>query len=180
MRCLRESLHDHRDRGDAHFTRDWRMTGKRDFRVGIVGCGRISQFHIEAISKVEGLTLVAVCDTDQSRARAAGEKAGVPSFGSLDAMLKGAELDIVAVCTPSGLHPEHGIAAAKAGKHVVSEKPMALSLDAAQALIDACDTAGTRLFVVKQNRLNPPVQLLKRAVDRGRFGRIFVANVTVR
>jgi UDP-N-acetyl-2-amino-2-deoxyglucuronate dehydrogenase len=152
----------------------------RDFRIGIVGCGRISQYHVEAIRKVEGLTLAAVCDIDEPRARATGEKAGVPSFASLDAMLKGAELDIVAVCTPSGLHPEHAIAAAGAGKHVVSEKPMALSLDAARGMIDACDKAGTKLFVVKQNRLNPAVQLLKRAVDRGRFGRIFMANVTVR
>ena len=110
----------------------------RDFRMGIVGCGRISQFHIDAIEKVDGLTLAAVCDVDEGRARAAGETAGVSSFASLDAMLKGTDLDIVAVCTPSGLHPEHGIAAARAGKHVVSEKPMALSLDGADALIAAC------------------------------------------
>jgi UDP-N-acetyl-2-amino-2-deoxyglucuronate dehydrogenase len=156
------------------------MSATRPYRVGIVGCGRISQFHIEALQKVDGLVLAAVCDIDAERARAAGEKAGVPSFASLDAMLKGAELDIVTVCTPSGLHPEHAIAAAKAGKHVVSEKPMALSLDAADSMIAACEKANVRLFVVKQNRLNPPIQLLKRAVDRGRFGRIFMANVTVR
>lgn len=155
-------------------------TRKENFRIAIVGCGRISQYHLEAIGKVEGLTLAAVCDTDEPRARATGEKFSVPSFTSIDAMLAGAECDVVAVCTPSGLHPEHGIAAAKAGKHVVSEKPMALSVDAANALVAACDKAGTRLFVVKQNRLNPPIQLLKRAVERGRFGRIFMANVTVR
>jgi UDP-N-acetyl-2-amino-2-deoxyglucuronate dehydrogenase len=156
------------------------VTGPANYRIGIVGCGRISQYHVEAIAKVDGLTLAAVCDIDEPRAQAAGAKAGVPAFGSLEAMLAGADLDIVAVCTPSGVHPEHGILAARAGKHVVSEKPMALSLEAADALIDACDTAGKRLFVVKQNRLNPSVQLLKRAVDRGRFGRIFLANVTVR
>jgi UDP-N-acetyl-2-amino-2-deoxyglucuronate dehydrogenase len=152
----------------------------RAFRIAIVGCGRISQFHLQAITKVEGLTLAAVCDSEESRARAAGEQWNVPWFKSLDEMLAGAAFDIVAVCTPSGLHPEHGIAAAKAGKHVVSEKPMALSNESADALVTACDTAGVRLFVVKQNRLNPPVQLLKRAVERGRFGRIFMANVTVR
>src|SRR6185295_2884089 len=124
--------------------------------------------------------LAAVCDIDADRARATGEKAGVPWFASLDAMLEGAAVDVVAVCTPSGLHPEHAVAAAKAGKHVVSEKPMALSLEGADAMIAACEKAGTKLFVVKQNRLNPPIQLLKRAVDRGRFGRIFMANVTVR
>ncbi|MEO5567292.1 MAG: Gfo/Idh/MocA family oxidoreductase [Gemmatimonadaceae bacterium] len=150
------------------------------FRIALVGCGRISQFHLEAIAKVDGLSLAAVCDIDAPRAQATGEKAGVPWFTSLDAMLAGAEFDVVAVCTPSGLHPEHGIAAAKAGKHVVSEKPMALSVASAEALVQACEKAGTRLFVVKQNRLNPAIQLVKRAVDRGRFGRIFMANVTVR
>jgi UDP-N-acetyl-2-amino-2-deoxyglucuronate dehydrogenase len=156
------------------------MAAPQAFRIGIVGCGRISQYHLEAIAKVEGLTLAAVCDIDEGRAKDAGDRHGVPWFGSLDEMLAGAPMDIVAVCTPSGLHPEHGIAAANAGKHVVSEKPMALSVAAADALVAACDKAGTRLFVVKQNRLNPPIQLLKRAVERGRFGRIFMANVTVR
>jgi UDP-N-acetyl-2-amino-2-deoxyglucuronate dehydrogenase len=152
----------------------------RTFRVGLIGCGRISTHHLDAIAKVDGLALSAVCDIDGARARAAGEQAGVPWFTSIDEMLATAATDIVAVCTPSGLHPEHGIAAAKAGKHVVSEKPMALSIHAAGELVDACEKAGVHLFVVKQNRLNPPIRLLKRAVDRGRFGRIFLANVTVR
>src|SRR3954471_20452049 len=152
----------------------------RHFRVGIVGCGRISQHHVDAIAKIDGLTIAAVCDIDESRARAVGDRIGVPSFGSLDAMLQKAEMDIVSVCTPSGLHPDHGIAAAKAGKHVVREKPMALSLAAADSLVEACERAKVKLFVVKQNRLNPPIRLLKRAVERGRFGKIFLANVTVR
>jgi len=156
------------------------MAAPQSFRIGIVGCGRISQYHLEAIAKVEGLALAAVCDIDEARAKEAGDRHGVPWFASLDSMLAGAPMDIVAVCTPSGLHPEHGIAAAHAGKHVVSEKPMALSVAAADALVAACDEAGTRLFVVKQNRLNPAIQLLRRAVERGRFGRIFMANVTVR
>ena len=79
-----------------------------------------------------------------------------------------------------GLHSAQGIAAARAGKHVVTEKPMAISLAQADDLVRACDDAGVHLFVVKQNRLNPPVQLLKRAIDKGRFGRIYMANVTVR
>jgi UDP-N-acetyl-2-amino-2-deoxyglucuronate dehydrogenase len=94
-------------------------------------------------------------------------------------MLAESEADIVTIATPSGLHPEQGVAAAKAGKHVVMEKPMAISLTGADALVKACDQAGVQLFVVKQNRLNPPIQLLKRAVDRNRFGRIFMASCTV-
>jgi UDP-N-acetyl-2-amino-2-deoxyglucuronate dehydrogenase len=149
-------------------------------RIALVGCGRISRNHVEAIAKVEGLVLAAVCDVAEERARATGEAAGVPWFTSYDAMLADAECDAVAVCTPSGLHPQHGILAARAGKHVISEKPMAISLEGADALVSGCDAAGVHLFVVKQNRLNAPVQLLKRAVDRGRFGRLFVANCTVR
>jgi UDP-N-acetyl-2-amino-2-deoxyglucuronate dehydrogenase len=91
-------------------------------------------------------------------------------------MLAESKADVVTIATPSGLHPEQGVAAAKAGKHVVMEKPMAISLSGADALVQACDKAGVQLFVVKQNRLNPPVQLLKRAVDRNRFGRIYMAS----
>lgn len=153
---------------------------KRSFDIALVGCGRISQNHFDAIAKTDGLRLTAVCDIVEERARSAGEAHDVPWFTDLNEMLKTASCDIVAVCTPSGLHSPHGIAAARAGKHVLSEKPMATSLSAADALVDACDAAGVRLFVVKQNRLNPPIQLLRRAIEKGRFGRIFMANVTVR
>jgi UDP-N-acetyl-2-amino-2-deoxyglucuronate dehydrogenase len=94
-------------------------------------------------------------------------------------MLRDAPCDAVTVATPSGLHPAHGIAAARAGRHVICEKPMATSLRGADDLVQACDDHRVQLFVVKQNRLNPPIQLLKRAIDKGRFGRIYVANTTV-
>jgi UDP-N-acetyl-2-amino-2-deoxyglucuronate dehydrogenase len=152
----------------------------RSFRVGLVGCGRISKNHFDALAKVDGLTIAAVCDIDVERARAAGEAQGVPAFTSLDDMLRDGNIDVATICTPSGIHSVQGSAAARAGKHVVTEKPMSLSLAQADALVAACDDAGVHLFVVKQNRLNPPVQLLKRAVDKGRFGRIYMANVTVR
>jgi UDP-N-acetyl-2-amino-2-deoxyglucuronate dehydrogenase len=153
---------------------------KRTFDIALVGCGRISQNHFDAIAKTDGLRLTAVCDVIDERARAAGEAHNVPWFTSLDEMLNRAPSDIVAVCTPSGLHSPQGVVIAQAGRHVLSEKPMATSLAAADALVEACDAAGVRLFVVKQNRLNPPVQLLRRAIEKGRFGRIFMANVTVR
>ena len=149
-------------------------------RVALVGCGRISKNHLEAITKVDGLQLVSVADTDLARAQAVGSQQGVPAFGSLDEMLAAVPSDIIAICTPSGLHPQHGIVAAKAGRHVLTEKPMAISLAGADELVQACDAAGVHLFVVKQNRLNPPIQLLRRAVDKGRFGRLYMANVTVR
>ncbi len=148
-------------------------------RIALVGCGRISANHFEAISKVEGLELSAVCDSVEARAREAGEKWQVPWFTSYEKMLAEADCDAVAIATPSGLHPAHGILAAKAGKHVISEKPMAITLASADALVKACDDAGVHLFVVKQNRLNATVQLVKRALDKGRFGRLFLANTTV-
>jgi UDP-N-acetyl-2-amino-2-deoxyglucuronate dehydrogenase len=156
------------------------VSAGQPFRVALVGCGRISRNHFEALARIDGLTLTAVADVVDERAREAGERWGVPWFTSYDELLKQAACDAVAICTPSGLHPQHGIAAARAGKHVISEKPMAITLSAADDLVRACDAAGVHLFVVKQNRLNPPVQLVKRAIDRGRFGRIYMANCTVR
>ncbi len=152
----------------------------KEVRVTLVGCGRIAQMHFDAIAAVDGMALVAVCDTDPERARAAGEANQVPFFTSYEKMLAEAPCEAVAICTPSGLHPAHGVLAAKAGKHVISEKPMAISLSGADELVNACDTAGVHLFVVKQNRLNPAVQMLRRAVEKGRFGRIYLANATVR
>ena len=151
----------------------------KTFRIALVGCGRISKNHFEAIDKLDGLELVAVCDADPERAKQAGLEWKVPYFTSYERMLAEGNADVVTIATPSGLHPEQGIAAAKTGKHVVMEKPMAISLTAADALVQACDKAGVQLFVVKQNRLNPPVQLLKRAVDRNRFGRIYLASCAV-
>jgi len=155
------------------------VSAEKTFRIALVGCGRISKNHFEAISKIDGLELVAVCDADPERARQAGAEWEVPHFTSYEAMLKDVKADIVTIATPSGLHAEQGVAAAHAGKHVVMEKPMAISLTGADALVQACDKAGVQLFVVKQNRLNPPVQLLKRAIDRDRFGRIYMASCTV-
>lgn len=149
-------------------------------RIALVGCGRISRTHFDAIAGVTGIELSAVCDVVEHRAREAAEGRGVPWYTSVEAMLNGSPCDAVAICTPSGMHPEHGILAARAGKHVICEKPIAITLAAADALVRACDDAGVRLFVVKQNRLNPPVQLLRRAIDKGRFGRIYMANTTVR
>ena len=152
----------------------------RNVRVALVGCGRISGNHFDAFRKIDGLELVGVCDIVDERARAAGEAQGVPFFTSYEKMLHAVDCDAVVIATPSGLHPQQGILAAGSGKHVITEKPMAISLRAADDLVHACDGAGVRLFVVKQNRLNPGIQLLKRALDKGRFGRIYLANTTVR
>ncbi|HZK78907.1 MAG TPA: Gfo/Idh/MocA family oxidoreductase [Gemmatimonadaceae bacterium] len=153
---------------------------KKNFRIALVGCGRISRNHVDAINRIDGLELVCACDVDESRAKAVAEPLGIPAYSSYEKMLAEVDCDVVAIATPSGLHPSHGVMAARAGKHVVTEKPMAISLKDADELVHACDEAHVNLFVVKQNRLNAPIQRLKQAVDKGRFGRLYLANCTVR
>ena len=154
---------------------------KTRYKAVLIGCGRISTNHLRAIAdNSQRLELVGVCDIVQERAVAASQAAGgVPRFTDIDTMLKQAKADLAIIGTPSGLHSRHAAACAKAGLHVVSEKPMAITLASADEMIRACDDAGVKLFVIKQNRLNRTVQLLKRAVDNGRFGRIYFAQVNV-
>lgn len=151
-------------------------------RFALVGCGRIAANHVRAIQDhKQECELVAACDIVPERAREIAATYGPSCVPCTDyaEMLKRGDIDVVCVCTPSGLHPQHGIQAATAGKHVVSEKPMATTLEGCDNLIRACDENKRQLFVVKQNRLNTTMQLLKRAVDKGRFGRIYGACVNV-
>jgi UDP-N-acetyl-2-amino-2-deoxyglucuronate dehydrogenase len=142
------------------------------FKFGIVGCGRIGQRHAEHIRHVG--TLVAVCDTDTGSAKKLADKYGVPWFASLDEMLKGEPgLEVISVCTPNGLHAQHSIEALIAGKHVLCEKPMALSANDCSAMIQSAERANKRLFIVKQNRFNPPVVAVKELIDSGKLGKIY-------
>lgn len=151
-------------------------------RVGLLGCGRIAKRHAELLGddQVEGAKLGAVCDIIIDRATAYSERYNVPAFSNLNDLVNYKNIDVVAVLTPSGMHPKHVVEAARAGKHIIVEKPMALRLDDADAMIRACDEAGVKLFVVKQNRFNVPVIKLKEALDAGRFGKLVLGTVRVR
>jgi UDP-N-acetyl-2-amino-2-deoxyglucuronate dehydrogenase len=156
-----------------------------DLGFALLGCGRISPKHVEALTSgaVKGAKLVAVCDSQLGRAEKwAQTHAGVRAFSSLESMLQamGEKIDVVSVLTPSGLHAQHAIEIARHQKHVVVEKPMALTLSDADRMIEACDQNGVRLFVVKQNRYNMPVKHLRRAVESGRFGKLVLGTVRVR
>lgn len=152
----------------------------RPIRFALVGCGRISANHIEALRQHAGRAeLVAVCDNRPEALQSAVERTGAKGFASLDALLSSCDADLIVLATPSGLHPRQAMRAAAAGRHVLSEKPMATKWDEGMQMVRACRDAGVKLFVVKQNRLNPTLQRLKAAVDGGRFGRIFMANVNV-
>lgn len=152
----------------------------RKVRFALVGCGRISGKHLEAIrAHGDRAELVAVCDVDPAAAEQVASAHGVPAYPTLEALLEKSDVDAVILATPSGLHAEQGIQVAAAGKHVISEKPMATRWDDGKRLVQACDRAGVHLFVVKQNRRNATTQLLKRAIERRRFGRIYMVNVNV-
>ena len=152
----------------------------RKIRFAIVGCGRISKNHFLSVRAHENdIQLVGVCDTNLDRLDAAASDHGVPGYSTFSDLLAEAEADVVILGTPSGLHARQAIEAAQAGCHVVTEKPMATRWEDGRRMVEVFDRAGLRLFVIKQNRRNPTLQLLKRAVDKRRFGRIFLASVNV-
>jgi len=152
----------------------------RPIRFALVGCGRISANHFEALRQHAGRAeLVAVCDTNAAALAAAVNTTGAAGFASLPAMLAGSDADVVVLATPSGLHPQQAMAAARAGRHVVTEKPMATKWQEGVEMVRACRDTGVKLFVVKQNRLNATMQRLKRAIDARRFGRIHMVTVNV-
>jgi UDP-N-acetyl-2-amino-2-deoxyglucuronate dehydrogenase len=153
---------------------------ERKIRIALVGCGRIAQKHFEAIAAHrDRVDLVAVCDTDPAALSAAVGRTSVQGFESLNELLATSDADVVVLCTPSGLHPAQTIQLAAAGRHVITEKPMATRWLDGKRMVEACDAANVRLFVVKQNRRNATLQMLKRAVEQKRFGRIYMVNLNV-
>ena len=152
----------------------------RKLRLALVGCGRIAQTHFAALKQhADRVELVGVCDNQPQALQAAVASTGATGFASLDDLLAGCDADLVALATPSGLHSRQAVRVAQSGRHVLSEKPMATKWDEGVAMVRACRDAGVKLFVVKQNRLNGTLQLVKRAVEQGRFGRMAMVNVNV-
>ena len=152
----------------------------RRIRFALVGCGRIATNHFNAIAQhADRCELVGVCDINPEILAAAALTTGARPYRSLTEMLARCDADAFIVCTPSGLHPEQAIQIAAAGRHVITEKPMATRWEDGKRMVAACDSAGVRMFVVKQNRRNATLQLLKSAVDKKRFGRIYMVNLNV-
>lgn len=151
-------------------------------RIALVGCGRIAKRHAELLghTQIEGAALAAVADIVSAKAESLAAPFAVPWFTDMHEMVRSTNPDAIAVLTESGLHAEHVIALAPYGKHIIVEKPMALTLDDADAMIRACDRHSVRLFVVKQNRFNVPVVKLREALTAGRFGKLVLGTVRVR
>jgi UDP-N-acetyl-2-amino-2-deoxyglucuronate dehydrogenase len=155
------------------------ITGRK-IRFALVGAGRIANNHLGAIEKhADRCELVDVCDTNPKALEAAVQRTGANGHANLTALLENTTADCVILTTPSGLHPSQAIQVAEAGKHVMTEKPMATRWNDGLAMVEACDRAGVHLFVVKQNRRNATLQLLKQAVEQKRFGRIYSVALNV-
>jgi UDP-N-acetyl-2-amino-2-deoxyglucuronate dehydrogenase len=152
----------------------------RKIRFALVGCGRISQNHIGAITAhADRCELVDVCDDQSGALAAVVAKTGAQGHASLTELLMSTTADCVILSSPSGLHAAQAIQVAQAKRHVMTEKPMATRWQDGLAMVRACDVAGVRLFVVKQNRRNRTLQLLKKAIEAGRFGRIYMVTINV-
>jgi len=141
-------------------------------RFAIIGCGRIAQRHAEHIHAYG--ELVAVCDIVYEKAISLAEKNKAKTYRNLEDLLKDqTDIDVISICTPNGLHTEQSIACLQSGFHVLVEKPMALNVDDCNAMIAAAEKAGKNLFVIKQNRFNPPVIAVKKALIEKRLGKLF-------
>jgi UDP-N-acetyl-2-amino-2-deoxyglucuronate dehydrogenase len=152
----------------------------RKIRFALVGCGRIAQNHFAALKQhLDRAELVSVCDINPDALESAAKLTGAKPFSGMASMLADTTADIVILTTPSGLHSEQAIEVAASGRHVMTEKPMATRWHDGLRMVKACDDANVRLFVVKQNRRNATLQLLKSAVEQGRFGRIYMVNLNV-
>lgn len=149
-------------------------------RFALLGCGRISQKHLDAVCELKSdIDLVAVCDQDKNQAKNVAQKYQCQFYTDYQALLANEKLDLIAICTPSGLHPQHGMQAAQKGIHVLTEKPMATNWVQAVEFVKACRDHNVQLHVVHQNRLNATVQFLKRALAKNRFGKIYDFQVNV-
>ncbi|CEJ87283.1 putative dehydrogenase [Hyphomicrobium sp. GJ21] len=152
----------------------------RKVRFALVGCGRIANNHIGAIkSHSERCEIVDVCDVSPETLKAATEATGANGHANLADMLAKTDADCIVLTTPSGLHSSQAIQCARAGFNVLTEKPMATRWSDGLAMVEACDNAGVKLLVVKQNRRNATLQLLKKAIETRRFGRIYSVSINV-
>ena len=154
------------------------MTSEIGF--GLVGCGMIGAVQAAAIREISGAQLSAVYGRDEKRTADFAKKFKTDPYRDYDSFLNHPGLQIVNICAPSGTHAELGIKAARAGKHVLVEKPIDINLERADALIEACDKAGVKLGVIFQSRFTSAAQKIKRAIDEERLGRLMIGDAYVK
>ena len=150
------------------------------FGFGIVGCGMISNFHAKALEHIRGAKLVACFDMIPASADRFAAANGIKAYHKLEEMLADPEIDVVTICTPSGVHRDPAVAAANAGKHVVVEKPLEITLKRCDDIINACRKNKVKLCTILPSRYSPVNQALKAAIDEGRFGRLTLGDTYVK
>ncbi len=146
----------------------------------IIGCGNIAPFHAEALKNVSGANLVSVCDINYDKAVQLAERYDAEAYYNYHMMLMNKAVDVVIVCLPSSMHEDFAVQAAEAGKHVIIEKPLDISLTKCDAIISACERNNVKLSVIFPCRFKDAAMVLMNAVNKGRFGRITIADVQVK
>lgn len=149
-------------------------------RFGLIGCGRVAPRHAQSLRQIHDAKLVAVADIKANRAAHFAEEYHADPYTNYQTLLARPDIDAVSICVPSGLHAQVAIDALRAGKHVLVEKPIAITLEDADRMIEVADATGRTLGVVLQNRYNHPMQQLRRLIDEGKLGRLYLGNATVR
>ncbi len=149
-------------------------------RFGLIGCGRIAPRHLQSLHAIEQAHLVAVADVIASRAERLAKENYAEAYTDYRRLLERRDIDVINICTPSGMHAQMAIDALQAGKHVICEKPMALTLADADRMIATAQATGKKLCIVLQNRYNPPMLDLRRVVDENQLGKLLLGNATVR
>ena len=152
----------------------------KTFGIGIIGCGMIANFHAKAIAAMSGAKLVACFERNPERGEVFATEYNCKAYADLDAMLADPAVDVVTICTPSGAHMDPAIAAAKAGKHILVEKPVDVSVDKIDAMITACEENNVQLASILPRRFNEGTQILKQAVDSGRFGQLTLVEAVTK
>tara|TARA_Y100001968_G_scaffold28458_1_gene22035 strand:+ start:4429 stop:5529 length:1101 start_codon:yes stop_codon:yes gene_type:complete len=147
---------------------------------GIVGCGMIANFHARAIADIRGAKLIGAFSRRIESADAFVTEHGGTAYDSLDEMLDNPEIDVITICTPSGAHMEPAVAAARAKKHVIVEKPLEITLKRCDAIIEACKKNRVKLFTIFPSRFHRSSQLMKKAIDQGKFGRLTIGDAYVK
>ena len=153
------------------------MTEKRKYGFGIVGCGMISKWHVAAVSSIDNACLVGACDVIFESAERFAKENNCIAFESYEKMLECDEIDIVCICTPSGLHAPQAVMAAKAKKHFVVEKPMAITKEQIEDIISACEENGVKGAVISQLRFTESIKYVKKAIENGELGDIIIGDV---
>lgn len=155
-------------------------SNQKPLNFAIIGTGSIAGLHITAIGDIEDIEIVALCSSSPDRAAAAEEKYGITTYSDIETLFDNEEVDAIIICTASGHHLEPCLAAASRGIHVLSEKPLEVTMDRAQQMVDACAQNNVKLGGIFQSRFNPAYLKIKKAVEEGLLGKLLLGNAYIK